>query len=161
MKSALWLDSLVFVPLYLGFLLLLCTVLKRRRHRLAYWAGIFAGLLAIGAAVADLGENYLSLIALDHMQTDGSILQAAQIKWIAVFGAIGLLSAVFWRREAKSWWNPLAAMFVILAGSGIAMTFIDPTPYVPRILGLVLVLWMGVGVVFQFDKLRRSFLRFF
>jgi hypothetical protein len=161
LKQALWLDTFIFIPLYLGFLLLLCAVLKRRRHSWARWLGMLGALLAVVGAIADVAENYFSLVALETTITDGSILVAAQVKWAAVFAAGGLLAAIFWRHELRNWWNLLTGLLAALAVLGIAMTFIDPVPYVPGILLLVLLIWLVVGFLFQSDRLRRAFLRFY
>lgn len=169
MKRALWLDSLGFVPLYCGFLLILSVLLKRRRHKWATAASACAALCAIFAAIADLAENYYSLFALN--QTGGNLDRAAEwisfaahSKWTLIFAALAILALIFWRSDWRNLWNIAALLMVLGAIIGIIGTFFYPLnflsmPMVTVALILEFLILVTVGAAFQIGAVRQYFTR--
>jgi len=163
MRTALWVDSFVFVPLYLGFLLILSAVLRRRRQNWATAVAVTAALCSVGAALADFAENYYSLQGLSATRATAAQIAAdirfsAEIKWTLIFIAIGILSSIFWRAGRKNRWNAAALLLALGAVSGIVGTFTYP-PLVTSALGAEFLVILAAGIVFQFDPVRKHFLR--
>ena len=170
MKTALWLDSFAFVPLYWGFLVILSRLLNRRRQKWANTAAITAVLCASAGAAADFVENYFSFAALrpglaDAQQLAERVTVAAEIKWLLVFVAVGILGSIFLRSNWRNLWNLAAVLLMLGALAGIVGTF--TYSYRPvfdmELVNLALIaeflILVIAGIAFQFRILRRHFLR--
>jgi len=160
LKTFLLFDAFAFVPLYLAFLLLMSFLLSQAAFD---WARMAAGIVvfaAVTAAFADWTENYLSYKALETVFADSeesvaSIFWAAHVKWISLFVATAILSAIFWR---GGWWN--VAAVTLLATSLTAFGgLIFRESLITLSLGVQLLVLLIVGVTFMFSACRQSFLQ--
>ena len=169
MRTALWVDTLAFVPLYLAFLLILCGLLGRRREKWAFPAAVTAAVCAVAAAIADWTENYYSLVALEpgtiiNDQTTAAIRYPALIKWTFVFVAVAILASIFFRLKGELKWNAVRVALLIMAVFGLYGTYFFPSeilslPAVTLALISIFSIWGLIGFAFLFKRVRENFRR--
>lgn len=159
LKTFLLFDAFAFVPIYLAFLFVMSFFLSQTAldwARAAANVVVFAGVIA---AFADWTENYFSYKALETVFADSeesvaAIFWAAHVKWISLFVATAILSAIFWR---GGWWN--VAAIILLATSLTALCgLISYYPLITLSLGIQLLVLLIVGIAFMFSSCRQSFL---
>jgi hypothetical protein len=160
LKTFLLFDAFAFVPLYLAFLFLMSFFLSQTAFD---WAKMAAGIvvfISVLAALADWTENYYSYKALETVFADseesvGTIFWAAHVKWISLFVATAILSAIFWR---GGWWN-IAAIALLAASVTALLGLIFHHPLIVLSLAVQLLILLIVGVAFMFSTCRQNFLQ--
>lgn len=157
-KTFLLLDTYAFVPLYLGFLLLMSYFLS---HSSLQWAKYFALAVvfcAVVGAAADWTENFYSYKALESpisIKSADLIFWATYVKWIFIFTAVGISSLFFWRDGA---WQIAAGLLLLSSAAGLAgLLFYEQLVNFSLITQMLIVLI--VGILFQFHGCRTSFLQ--
>jgi hypothetical protein len=103
LKLALWLDSLLFIPLYVGFLLFFSRLLYLKRGSWVKYVvrGVTISILIAG--LADYIENFFSYYILESFPVGSehwiyqTVYFSASIKWGLTALVIMALSLVFWR----------------------------------------------------------------
>lgn len=163
LKTFLLFDAFAFVPLYLAFLLAMSFLLSQAAFD---WARLAAGIVvfaAVCAAFADWTENYFSYKALetvfaDSEQNVAAIFWAAHVKWISLFAATAILSAIFWR---DNWWNCWNVAAILLLATSLTAFggLIFRESLITLSLGIQLLVLLIVGVAFMFSACRQNFLQ--
>jgi patatin-related protein len=103
LKLVLFLDSFIFIPLYVGFLLFFSSLLKLWRGEWVKYVirGLTIGI--IGAGLADFTENFFSYLILDRYPAEVSqwiidtVYYSAVVKWSLLSLITMGFSLIFWR----------------------------------------------------------------
>jgi len=122
------LDTFLYIPAYIGFLIILGLILRRVDPK---WAGILflcAVVVAPVVAVSDWTENFGIARALDHFERDGGphlgdamrIATPSIIKWTLVT-AVLLVYGVCAIRKPRLWRIAVAVLTLGLGGSFAVM----------------------------------------
>jgi hypothetical protein len=159
LKTFLLLDSFAFVPLYLGFLLLMSFYLSQASFKWAQAAAIIAVALTVLAAVADWTENYYSYDGLDALiaGTEGNVYRvflAAHVKWISIFFVVAVSAVFFWRGV----WAYAAGAIAFFSLVGL-IGLLFYSPLVTAAIAFQFSTIFVIGALFLFKAFRHNFLR--
>lgn len=160
LKTFLLLDSFAFIPLYLGFLLLMSFFFSRSNLAWTHWATPVAVCTAVIAASADFTENFYSYKILDtdianSIKQVGIIFLAAYIKWIGIFVSIIILSLFFLR---GGWWNVATYFLTAASFAGLICLFFYRAGIAIVLIFQLLILLL-ISMSFMFSSCRLNFLK--